>query len=85
VTEEKEFMLRLCFFDCEALKIITDIVKRKGMMVAEIGSWCGNSTVIIANKIMPYEGTLFAIDHWSQLLTAKAVSLPPEEASEPVD
>lgn len=64
MTENEEFMLRLCFVDCEALKLITDIVKRKGMMAAEIGSWCGNSTLIIANKIMPHEGTLFAIDHW---------------------
>ena len=40
------------------------MVAKKRMKVAEIGSWKGMATIVLACNIAPYKGKVFAIDHW---------------------
>lgn len=48
----------------KALEKVLSMVVREGIKVAEIGSWKGLSSSVIAKMIFPYHGKLFAIDHW---------------------
>lgn len=61
---EEDFIIEITHTDREALKNIVEMVKREGMMVAEVGSWTGSSTLTLAGKIKDYKGVIFAIDHW---------------------
>lgn len=51
-------------WDAEALKSIVQMVLKEGVMIAEIGSWKGMSTAVITKTIKPFNGVVFAIDHW---------------------
>jgi len=56
--------------DREALQKIVTMVLKQGIMVAEIGSWLGCSTLVLAKAVLPYDGSVFAIDHWKGSLGA---------------
>jgi len=62
--KEEDFIIEITHTDREALNNIVEMVKREGMMVAEVGSWTGNSTLTLAGRIKDYKGVIFAIDHW---------------------
>jgi len=51
-------------YDAKALEGVTQMALRENMIVAEIGSWKGMSTSVIAKVVKPFNGTVFAIDHW---------------------
>ena len=48
--------------DAELLRSLLLAIMRPGMRCAEIGSWKGCSTAVIADTIKPYGGTIYAID-----------------------
>lgn len=50
--------------DGEALSKIVKMYAKENMMIAEIGSWKGMSTIVLAKSISPFKGKIFAIDHW---------------------
>lgn len=50
--------------DTKALESVTQMALKENMVVAEIGSWKGMSTSILAKTVKPFGGTIFAIDHW---------------------
>ncbi|MFC1918889.1 class I SAM-dependent methyltransferase [Chloroflexota bacterium] len=50
--------------DSEALKEVVQMVLKDNMMVAEIGSWTGMSTAVLAKMVVAYQGKVFAVDHW---------------------
>lgn len=56
-----------CLFiepDAVALQILISMVIREGVMIADVGSWVGSSTMVSARAVLPYHGSVFAIDHW---------------------
>jgi len=50
--------------DAKALIDLTDKVARQNVLVAEIGSWKGLSTLFLGLQVRPYRGKVFVIDHW---------------------
>jgi len=50
--------------DAKALDQVVQMVLKDKVMVAEIGSWKGVSTSVLAKTIADYNGKVFAIDHW---------------------
>jgi len=50
--------------DVKALEIVTQKVLKDYVLIAEVGSWKGMSTSIIAKTIQPFKGKVFAVDHW---------------------
>lgn len=52
------------FRDVKALEIVLQQAIKEGMVIAEVGSWKGMSTSILAKTIAPFHGKVFAIDHW---------------------
>lgn len=50
--------------DAKALEKVIQMVLKKNVMVAEIGSWVGNSTSVLAKAVADYHGSVFAVDHW---------------------
>jgi predicted O-methyltransferase YrrM len=51
--------------DQVALDRVLSAVVRRGMRVAEVGSWLGNgSTLTLLNHVQPAGGTLYCIDTW---------------------
>jgi len=51
-------------YDAKALESVTQTVLKDNVVIAEIGSWRGMSTSIIARVVKPFNGTVYAIDHW---------------------
>lgn len=51
-------------YDAKALECIVQEALKDDMVVAEVGSWKGFSTAVIAKTIKPFNGKLYAIDHW---------------------
>ncbi len=51
-------------WDAGALRSVVEMTLREEIIVAEIGSWKGMSTAVIAKTVKPFNGTVFAIDHW---------------------
>lgn len=50
--------------DVRALEKVVQMVVSERMMVAEIGSWKGFSTSVLAKSVADYRGSIFAVDHW---------------------
>lgn len=50
--------------DIKALESVVQMVLKENIVVAEVGSWKGMSTSIIAKIVKPFNGKVFAIDHW---------------------
>lgn len=50
--------------DVKALEIVLQQALKEGITVAEIGSWKGMSTSVLAKTVSPFNGKVFAIDHW---------------------
>lgn len=50
--------------DAKALKKLLNMVARGNMMVAEVGSWKGHSTSVLAKTVANYGGSVFVVDHW---------------------
>jgi predicted O-methyltransferase YrrM len=50
--------------DAAALAKVVQMVLRRDIMVAEIGSWTGMSTAVLGKSVADYQGRVFAIDHW---------------------
>jgi predicted O-methyltransferase YrrM len=50
--------------DAIALENVVRKVLKDGVKVAEIGSWKGMSTAIIAKTVSDFKGNVYAIDHW---------------------
>lgn len=66
--------------DAKALEnIVQQIIKDK-VVIAEVGSWKGMSTSVIAKSIKDFNGTLFAIDHW-----ADSEGVPQHKQAETLD
>lgn len=61
---DKRLILGFNKEDSDALKEIIGLVLREGVMVAEIGVWLGTTTLIIAESVLRYHGTIFCVDHW---------------------
>lgn len=52
--------------DAEVLALLLDEVKRREMVVVEVGSWVGNgSTRVIVEAIRPAAGALYCVDTWA--------------------
>ncbi len=52
------------FYDVKALEGVVQLAIRERMTIAEIGSWKGMSTAVLAQTVKPFNGVVFAIDHW---------------------
>ena len=50
--------------DVKALESVTQMVLRDYVRVVEVGSWKGMSTAVLAKTVKPFNGMIFAIDHW---------------------
>lgn len=50
--------------DAEALQKVVWMVLKEKIMIAEVGSWKGRSTSVLAKAVADYDGKVFAIDHW---------------------
>lgn len=50
--------------DSRALEVITQKVLTQDVVVVEVGSWKGMSTSVIAKTVKPFNGKVFAVDHW---------------------
>jgi predicted O-methyltransferase YrrM len=50
--------------DAEALEKVVKKVLKERIMIAEVGSWKGMSTSVLAKAVGDYNGKVFAIDHW---------------------
>ena len=50
--------------DVKALESVVRMVLKDNILVAEVGSWKGMSTSVIAKTVKPFNGRVFAIDHW---------------------
>lgn len=62
--EMADFDVELAHFDLMALKQIIEMVVKDNMLVAEVGSWKGLSTSVLAETVAPRRGHIYAIDHW---------------------
>ncbi len=50
--------------DAKALESVVQMVLKDYVTIAEIGSWKGMSTAVLAKTAQPFNGRVFAIDHW---------------------
>jgi len=50
--------------DAKALETVVQRILKDGVVIAEIGSWKGMSTAILAKAVSDFHGRVFAIDHW---------------------
>ena len=50
--------------DARALELLVNMIVKEDVMVADIGSWVGSSALVLAQAVLPYNGSVFAIDHW---------------------
>lgn len=50
--------------DCKAIEKVCQMVLKDNVRIAEVGSWKGMSTAVIAKTISNFNGRVFAIDHW---------------------
>ena len=50
--------------DAAALKKVVGMAVKDNMLVAEVGSWTGKSTGVIAKNVLSRHGHVYAIDHW---------------------
>jgi predicted O-methyltransferase YrrM len=50
--------------DAQALALLVRTILKERIMVLEIGSWKGRSTIILAGTVHPHDGQIFAIDTW---------------------
>lgn len=50
--------------DSKALVNLVNMVKKRNMLIAEIGSWKGHSTYVLAKSVVDWNGKIFAIDTW---------------------
>ena len=50
--------------DVKALEIVLQQALKEGITIAEIGAWKGMSTSILAKTVIPFNGKVFAVDHW---------------------
>ena len=50
--------------DAAALKKVVGMALKDNMLVAEVGSWTGKSTGVIAKNVLSRHGHVYAIDHW---------------------
>jgi predicted O-methyltransferase YrrM len=50
--------------DAKAIEKLVQMVRREEMTVAEVGSWKGYSTSILAKAVADFHGKVFAVDHW---------------------
>ncbi|MBU4443630.1 class I SAM-dependent methyltransferase [bacterium] len=46
------------------LRTLAESVARQGCKFLEIGSWCGDSTIVLGNIAKKYGGHLFCVDWW---------------------
>lgn len=51
--------------DAKALETVCRKVLRDSVQIAEIGSWKGMSTAILARTVSDFNGRVFAVDHWN--------------------
>lgn len=51
--------------DAKALESIVQMILKENIKVVEIGSWKGMSTSVLAKTVKPFNGTIFAVDHWA--------------------
>ncbi len=66
--------------DVKALEGVVQKALKDDVVIAEVGSWKGMSTSIIAKTIKPFNGKVFAIDHWQG-----SVGVPEHKQSETND
>tara|TARA_Y100000310_G_scaffold164294_2_gene164130 strand:+ start:448 stop:1224 length:777 start_codon:yes stop_codon:yes gene_type:complete len=50
--------------DVKALENVIQMILKDNVSIAEIGSWKGMSTSVLAKTVKPFNGKVFAIDHW---------------------
>jgi len=50
--------------NARALRELIQMVLKENILIAEIGSWKGLSTAVLAKAIADHNGKVFAIDHW---------------------
>lgn len=50
--------------DAQALSSLVRTILKDRMIVLEIGSWKGRSTIVLAGTVQPHDGRIFAIDTW---------------------
>ncbi len=50
--------------DVKALESVAQKALKDNIVVAEVGSWKGMSTSVLAKTVKPFNGKVFAIDHW---------------------
>lgn len=46
------------------LRTFAESVARKNCKFLEVGSWCGDSSIILENVVKKYDGYLFCVDWW---------------------
>lgn len=52
--------------DCVNLEYLVNQIKKKNMVVCEIGSWVGMSTTILGGVVKKYKGKMYAIDKFTK-------------------
>jgi predicted O-methyltransferase YrrM len=50
--------------DAKALENVIQQVLKENIVIAEVGSWKGMSTAILAKTVSDFHGKVFAVDHW---------------------
>ncbi len=50
--------------DAKALENVVQKILKDNVIIAEIGSWKGMSTAVMAKTVADFHGKVFAIDHW---------------------
>ncbi len=50
--------------DAKALEQLVGMVLKDNIMIAEVGSWKGFSTSVLAKAVVNHNGKVFAVDHW---------------------
>ena len=62
--EMADFDVELAMWDMLAIKQIIEMNLKDNMLVAEVGSWTGLSTSVLAEAVAPRGGHIYTIDHW---------------------
>ncbi len=50
--------------EAKALEHLASLIRKDGVMIAEVGSWKGFSTSVLARTVAQWNGSVFAVDHW---------------------
>jgi predicted O-methyltransferase YrrM len=50
--------------DCRALELLAKKVMKYDVKIAEVGSWKGMTTSVLAKTARDFNGNVYAIDHW---------------------